>query len=65
MTNYYPRRARCQNCEDCHNDCSALPFKGMPVYRQDGTDTIVICTEFRQANHHSSLRDVVRRGSTR
>ncbi|WP_165680131.1 hypothetical protein [Metapseudomonas otitidis] len=59
---YYPRRARCQNCTDCHNDCSRLPFHTMPVYRQDGVDTVVICTEFRQANYCGSLRSEVRRG---
>ncbi|WP_165667953.1 hypothetical protein [Metapseudomonas otitidis] len=57
---YYPRRARCQNCTDCHNDCSRLPFHTMPVYRQDGVDTVVICTEFRQANYCESLRQVAR-----
>lgn len=59
---YYPRRARCQNCVDCHNDCTTLPFEGMPIYRQDGVDTIVICTEFRQANRFESLHSMVRRG---
>lgn len=59
---YFPRRARCQNCVDCHNDCSGKTLKGMPIYRQDGIDTIVICTDFRQANHYESLRDVVHRG---
>lgn len=59
---YYPRRARCQNCTECHNDCSNLPFHTMPVYRQDGVDTVVICTEFRQANYCGSLRSEVRRG---
>lgn len=57
---YYPRRARCQNCADCHNDCSRLPFHTMPVYRQDGVDTVVICTEFREANYCESLRQVAR-----
>ncbi|WP_337058179.1 hypothetical protein [Pseudomonas sp. USHLN015] len=59
---HYPRQARCKNCADCHNDCSSKPFEKMPIYRQDGTDTIVICTDFRQANHFDSLHSVVRRG---
>ena len=27
-------------------NCSHLPFHTMPVHRQDGTDVVVICTQF-------------------
>lgn len=43
---YHPKRSRCQGCTKRLHDCSYLPFNTMPVHRQDGTDVVVICTEF-------------------
>jgi hypothetical protein len=57
MTNYYPKGGgRCSACARRYDDCSALPFDAMPVHRRDGADVVVICTEFRQANHDASLK---------
>lgn len=47
---YYPKGGRCSACSKRLNDCSHLPFHTMPVHRQDGTDTVVICTEFATAS---------------
>lgn len=55
MTTYYPKGGRCSACAKRYDDCSALPFHTMPVHRDDGTDAVVICTEFRQANHDAPL----------
>lgn len=44
--NYQPKAGRCRACTKLWEDCSALPFRTMPVHRQDGTDAIVICTEY-------------------
>lgn len=43
--NYHPKRSRCQLCSKRLHNCS-LPFHTMPVHRQDGTDVVVICTQF-------------------
>lgn len=57
MTNrFYPKGGRCRGCAKRLDDCSALPFHSMPVYRTDGADTVVICTSFRQLNHDNSLK---------
>ncbi|MCY1358646.1 hypothetical protein D9M69_451880 [compost metagenome] len=56
MTNYYPKGGRCSACQKAHDDCSALPFHTMPVHQRDGADVVVICNEFRQANHDASLK---------
>lgn len=61
MTNYYPKGGRCSACANAHDDCSSLPFHTMPfhtmpVHRRDGADVVVICSEFRQANHCVSLK---------
>lgn len=56
MTNYYPKGGRCQACAKRLADCSALPFNTMPVYRRDGDTVVVICNQFRQANHEASLK---------
>lgn len=56
MTNYYPKGRRCSACAKRDDDCSALPFHTMPVHRLDGADAVVICSEFRQANHDASLK---------
>ncbi|MDH4566139.1 hypothetical protein E8E95_05560 [Pseudomonas sp. BN414] len=56
MTNYYPKGGRCSACQKAHDDCSDLPFHTMPVHRRDGADVVVICNEFRQANHDASLK---------
>ena len=56
MTTYYPKGGRCSACAKRDDDCSALPFHTMPVHRNDGTDVVVICTEFRQLNHGASLK---------
>ncbi|MCC3679187.1 hypothetical protein LLE81_00050 [Staphylococcus epidermidis] len=60
MSNYYPKAGRCRGCAKLHADCSALPFETMPVHRRDGQDVVVICTEYRQANHGDSLRALAR-----
>ncbi|WP_447593629.1 DUF4406 domain-containing protein [Aquipseudomonas campi] len=44
--NYHPKAGRCRACTKLWDDCSALPFNTMPVHRKDGTDAIVICTEY-------------------
>lgn len=59
--NYYPKGGRCAHCQHAHRDCSSLPFDTMPVHRRDGVDVVVICTEFRQINHHDSLAERERR----
>lgn len=46
MPNYYPKAGRCRACLKQHANCSHLPFHTMPVHRQDGTDVVVICTQF-------------------
>jgi hypothetical protein len=56
MTNYYPKGGQCSACAKRDDDCSALPFHTMPVHRRDGDDAVVICSEFRQANHDASLK---------
>lgn len=56
-TNYYPKGGRCAACARQHDDCSALPFHTMPVHRRDGCDVVVICNQFRQLNHSTSLRE--------
>lgn len=56
MTTYYPKGGRCSACAKRDDDCSALPFHTMPVHRRDGADVVVICSEFRQANHCASLK---------
>lgn len=43
---YLPKRSRCQSCTKRLDNCSHLPFHTMPVHRQDGTDVVVICTQF-------------------
>jgi hypothetical protein len=43
---HYPKRSRCKNCSKRLPDCSHLPFHTMPVHRQDGSDVVVICTQF-------------------
>jgi hypothetical protein len=47
---HYPKRSRCQACSKRLHNCSNLPFHTMPVHRQDGADTVVICTEFATAS---------------
>ena len=44
--NYQPKAGRCRACTKLWEDCSVLPFEKMPIHRQDGTDAIVICTEY-------------------
>ena len=56
MTNFYPKGGRCQGCAKRDDNCSALPFHTMPVHRRDGEDAVVICTEYRQANHGASFK---------
>ncbi|RMH97308.1 hypothetical protein [Stutzerimonas nitrititolerans] len=56
MPIYYPKGGRCKGCAKRLNDCSALPFHTMPVHRRDGSDVVVICTEYRQEDHAASLR---------
>ncbi|MNO06690.1 hypothetical protein D3C81_2285720 [compost metagenome] len=46
--NYFPKGGRCAACALVLADCSKLPFQQMPVHRTDGTDAVVICTEFRR-----------------
>lgn len=60
MPSYYPKAGRCRGCAKLHDDCSALPFETMPVHRRDGQHVVVICTEYRQANHGDSLRALAR-----
>ena len=43
---HHPKRSRCQSCAKRLDNCSHLPFHTMPVHRQDGTDAVVICTQF-------------------
>jgi len=43
---HHPKRSRCQSCSKRLDNCSHLPFHTMPVHRQDGTDVVVICTQF-------------------
>lgn len=47
---YLPKTARCKGCSKRLDNCSHLPFHTMPVHRQDGTDTVVICTEYTTAS---------------
>lgn len=63
MPDHYPKGGRCQACSKRLHDCRALPFDKMPVHRRDGQDVVVICTEFRQANHDASMK-VQTRSST-
>ena len=49
--NYQPKAGRCRACTKLWEDCSALPFHTMPVHSQDGTDAVVICTEFFKASN--------------
>lgn len=58
---FYPKGGRCRACAKQRDDCSALPFHTMPKHRTDGSDTVVICTEFRQLNHDDSLKAPRRR----
>jgi hypothetical protein len=46
--NYLPKRSRCQGCSKREDKC-ALPFHTMPIHRQDGADTVVICTAYTKA----------------
>tara|TARA_Y100001937_G_scaffold111527_1_gene158222 strand:- start:78 stop:293 length:216 start_codon:yes stop_codon:yes gene_type:complete len=46
MISYYPKSGRCRACVKLHDDCSALPFHTMPIHSQDGTDAVVICSEY-------------------
>ena len=55
-TNYYPKGGRCAACTKQNDDCSTLPFNTMPVHRRDGCDVVVICNQFRQLNHSTSLQ---------
>lgn len=43
---HYPKGGRCRACTKRLSNCSSLPFHTMPVHRQDGTDVVVICTQF-------------------
>jgi hypothetical protein len=43
---HYPKKARCRACTKRLSNCSHLPFHTMPVHRQDGSDVVVICTQF-------------------
>lgn len=47
---HYPKGGRCSACSKRLHNCSHLPFHTMPVHRQDGTDVVVICTEFATAS---------------
>lgn len=47
---HYPKGGRCSACTKRLDNCSHLPFRAMPVHRQDGTDVVVICTEFATAS---------------
>jgi len=42
---HYPSRSICKGCSKRLHKC-ALPFHTMPVHRQDGSDVVVICTQF-------------------
>jgi hypothetical protein len=53
--NHYPKGGRCKGCAKRLHNCSALPFSTMPVHRQDGGDTVVICTEFAKAAPDSEV----------
>ena len=44
--NHQPKAGRCRACTKLWEDCSALPFEKMPIHSQDGTEVIVICTEY-------------------
>lgn len=44
--NHQPKAGRCRACTKLWEDCSSLPFHTMPVHSQDGTDAVVICSEF-------------------
>jgi hypothetical protein len=44
--NHQPKAGRCRACTKLWEDCSALPFHTMPIHSQDGTDAVVICSEF-------------------
>jgi hypothetical protein len=44
---HYPR---CKGCAKRLDNCSHLPFHTMPVHRQDGADTVVICTAYTTAS---------------
>jgi hypothetical protein len=43
---HYPKGGRCKGCSKRLDNCIHLPFQAMPVHRQDGTDVVVICTQF-------------------
>jgi hypothetical protein len=43
---HYPKGGRCRACTKRLSNCSHLPFHTMPVHRQDGSDVVVICTQF-------------------
>lgn len=47
---HHPKRSRCQSCVKRLDNCSHLPLHTMPVHRQDGTDVVVICTQFATAS---------------
>ncbi|GAB7559197.1 hypothetical protein nrt1_33930 [Pseudomonas aeruginosa] len=55
MVNYDPKEGRCTGCSKRLDDCSALPFHTMPAHKRDGSDVVVICTEYRQVNRGASL----------
>ncbi|WP_322979179.1 DUF4406 domain-containing protein [Pseudomonas sp. C11] len=48
--NYQPKAGRCRACTKLWEDCSALPFHTMPVHSHDGTDAVVICSEYVKAD---------------
>lgn len=54
---HYPKAGRCRHCTRLHEDCSSLPFSTMPVHRRDGSDVVVICTEYRQINRNETMKD--------
>lgn len=62
-TGYYPKAARCAGCSRREKDCRGLNFSAMPVYRRDGADVVVICNEYRQLNHNTSMKHQVGRGA--
>lgn len=49
--NYQPKAGRCRACTKLWEDCSALPFHTMPIHSQDGTEAVVICSEFIKASN--------------
>ncbi|SFY33118.1 hypothetical protein [Azotobacter vinelandii] len=54
---HYPKAGRCRHCTKLHDNCSGLPFETMPVHRRDGSDAVVICTEFDQINRNETMKD--------